>query len=488
MSFKKCKIVSSDPVESSGFSSIKNQYHSLKKRNFFSGIFLGALALSCIIGISVVTFAHLPSFHFDFLSLPFGGGASLFKEVTGSEKGKINILLTGIGGGVHEGGDLTDTIMLASLNSDAKTVSLLSIPRDLYIAYPRSGVGKINETYRRSLKATGTPTLAMQEFGEKIREITGEKVDHYLNVDFDGFVKFIDLLGGVEIDVPSDLVDTQYPSGEDMAYMTFSIKKGHQTLDGETALKYARSRHSTSDFDRSLRQQLVIKAIKEKLLSLDYITSPSKMRALYYAVNSHIQTDLDMGQLLSIALFGKDLPSENILSFNLNDSCFQGLAFCERGGFLYTPMRDLFGGASVLLPDGATPGHLGAYTEISKFANLIFNYPGMFLERPEINIVNSTKVSGIANKIAVYLKKFGFNVPDKDSIGSTKDPYLKTEVFHTWDDINKTGIDPKSKTLEALSLFFFSPQTAVPTNKYSKYPSPKIEIVVGKDYKLFYGQ
>lgn len=151
-------------------------------------------------------------------------------------------------------------------------------------------------------------------------------------------------------------------------------------------------------------------------------------------------------------------------------------------------MRDLFGGASVLLPDGATPTHLDSYADTSKFSNIVFNYPEMFLENPEITIVNSTKTSGIANKVALYLKKFGFNIPDKDSIGSTKDPYDKTQVFSTWDGENKIGIPPTSKTLEALSLFLFAPQQSVPVNKYSKTPIPKIEIVLGKDYRMIMGE
>jgi hypothetical protein len=151
-------------------------------------------------------------------------------------------------------------------------------------------------------------------------------------------------------------------------------------------------------------------------------------------------------------------------------------------------MRELFGGASVLLPDGATPEHLNSYADTSKFANIIFNYPEMFLENPEISIINSTKNSGIANKIALYLKKFGFNIPDKNSISSTKDLYEKTQIFTTWDSENKIGISPASKTLEALSLFIFAPQQTVSINKYSKTPSPKIEVVLGKDYKTVVGE
>lgn len=120
----------------SHFAALREQYLSLKKRNLVSGILLGFLALSCIVALSFATFTRLPSFHFDFTSLSFGG-ADLFEKVESEQKGKINILLTGMGGEQHEGGDLTDTIILASLNNESKTVTLFSIPRDLYINYPR---------------------------------------------------------------------------------------------------------------------------------------------------------------------------------------------------------------------------------------------------------------------------------------------------------------------------------------------------------------
>ncbi len=458
----------------------------MKKRNAVSAILLGFLGISWVIAVSVATFSGISSFHFNF-SLPFPSKADLFQTVTGTEQDKINILITGIGGGDHDGADLTDTILFASLHAQSKSISLLSIPRDLYVEYPLGGRWKINEIYWRGLRAKQSSTQSMKDLGDKMREITGEKMDYYLSIDFDWFTKFVDLLGGIDVNVEEDLVDKEYPDNN-WGYMTFSIKKGQQTLDGATALKYARSRHSTSDFDRSHRQQLVIKAIKDKLFSLDILTSPTKIKSLYYAIVSHIKTDLTMGQLASLALFGKDIPTANILAFNLNDSCFQWLAYCQRGGFLYTPMRELFGGASVLLPDGATPTHIDAYAETSKFSNIIFNYPEMFLENPEITIINSTKSPGIANTVALYLKKFGFNIPEKDSIGSTKDPYDKTQVFSTWDMENKIGIPPTSKTLEALSLFLFAPQQTVPANKYSKTPSPKIEVILGKDYKMVVGE
>lgn len=98
--------------------------------------------------VSLATFTQLPAFHFDF-SLPFSGKNNLFETISGTEQNKINILVTGIGGGDHDGANLTDTILLTSLHPESKTVSLLSVPRDLYVEYPLGGRGKINEIYMR---------------------------------------------------------------------------------------------------------------------------------------------------------------------------------------------------------------------------------------------------------------------------------------------------------------------------------------------------
>lgn len=136
MSFKKTKISPSDQSESPiNLASFKNRYFATKKRNLISGVLLGILGLSGVVAVSFATFSGLPNFRFD-LPLPLPGKTDLFQTVTGTERNKINILVTGIGGGNHEGADLTDTILLASLHPESKTVSLLSIPRDLYVEYP----------------------------------------------------------------------------------------------------------------------------------------------------------------------------------------------------------------------------------------------------------------------------------------------------------------------------------------------------------------
>lgn len=146
VSFKKTKLHREETTEFP--SSFKKSYFAIKRRNLLSGMLLGFLGIAGVVGVSLATFSHLPNFQFNF-SLPFSAPFDLFETVTGTEPGKINILLTGIGGRGHDGADLTDTILFASLNRDAKTIAMLSIPRDLYVEYPLTGRGKINEIYMR---------------------------------------------------------------------------------------------------------------------------------------------------------------------------------------------------------------------------------------------------------------------------------------------------------------------------------------------------
>jgi hypothetical protein len=154
--------------------------------------------------------------------------------------------------------------------------------------------------------------------------------------------------------------------------------------------------------------------------------------------------------MVSLALIVKELQNNHIFSFNLNDSCFQSVSLCERGGFLYTPQRALFGGAAVLLPDGATPSRVDEYKDIQKYANIVVNYPQIFLENYTVHLVNATKSTGLANKYALMFKKYGFNVPDEKSVWSTKDPYPKSTILYRYDATTKTGVTTESKTLEAL--------------------------------------
>lgn len=119
-------------------------------------------------------------------------------------------------------------------------------------------------------------------------------------------------------------------------------------MDGETALKYARSRKTTSDFDRSERQKLVIKAIKDKALTLGILGNPAKITELIESVRNHLSTNLTIGDLTNIALEFKDIDNKNIISYTINNECNGA---CPPGAYLYQPSMEAFGGEWVVIPE-----------------------------------------------------------------------------------------------------------------------------------------
>ncbi len=285
----------------------------------------------------------------------------------------FNILLTGYGGSGHDGSYLTDTLMLASIDTEAKKVMLISIPRDLWVRFPTDEpdeeyYAKVNSVYQAGLFPENYPGIPEEYQGEDnapslikdtVEEITGLEVDYFVGIDFSGFVKAIDELGGIEVDVERAFSDYAYPAAgkeddlcgrepkptqtEDEAreqrerieamtpeereawenrpveelteeeflkiateepqiafpcrYETLTFEAGPQTMDGETALKFARSRKSLQDggdFNRAARQQRVIKAVTDKVLSVGFIP---RIIPTFDTLADHVRTDMPISQL-----------------------------------------------------------------------------------------------------------------------------------------------------------------------------------------------
>ena len=218
------------------------------------------------------------------------------------EGGSANVLLLGID---RRGGDdwtyRTDTIMVVGLDARAGSAKILSIPRDLHLSIPGYGEDRINTAnvygYLYDFEGGGPGLLR-----DTVEANFGIPVDGYLMFDFRAFQEVIDALGGIEVDVQKPLHDTRYPDprpGDPYAYKTIHFDAGVQHMDGQRALEYARSRMSTSDFDRARRQQLILLAVREKALNLGAIPSwPSLARIVLDAA----KTDLGGGEMLGLAL------------------------------------------------------------------------------------------------------------------------------------------------------------------------------------------
>jgi LCP family protein required for cell wall assembly len=221
--------------------------------------------------------------------------------LSASRDGRINILLLGID---RRGGEdwayRTDTIMVATLDPDTRAAGILSIPRDLQLAIPGHGQDRIN-TANVYGSLRGNPDGGPALLESTIEGSFGIPIDGYLMVDFRAFETIVDTLGGIEVEVPQRLHDTRYPDprpGDPFAYKTIHFEPGLQHMDGRQALEYARSRMSTSDFDRAKRQQLVLLAIRQKALSPSAIPRWPKLATA--AIDS-IRTDLSTNELLTLA-------------------------------------------------------------------------------------------------------------------------------------------------------------------------------------------
>lgn len=375
------------------------------------------------------------------------------QQLQTDNNGDTNILVVGVGGAEHEGPYLTDSIMVVNLkNNGNPAVGMLSVPRDLYVSVPGLGSGKINAIYTLALNKFAARTgevintngeippsaheEAMNALKSTVENVTGMDIQYTVRIDFKGFVDLVDMVGGIDVDVPANFIDREYPDNN-YGYTTFFLRAGQQTLDGQTALKYARSRHSTSDFDRAMRQQIILKALQTKLISRDILTNPNQLQRIYMSLSSNVTTDLSWREILRLAGYAAKLPHENIASAVLSDDP------TAPGGVLYDPDRAAFGGAAVLLPKGATASNPNYYKEVQLFTYMFFHNTSFFANPPHVLILNGTmvsgrRVSGIATLASNLFGKYGVKVESGNAPAGVSLPET-TFFFYNKDDEARNG-------------------------------------------------
>ena len=316
-------------------------------------------------------------------------------------KDRLNILLLGVGGEGHEGAQLTDTIILASVDLKAKKVALLSIPRDL--AYPLGGgrfekINSVQAYFERDYPGEGA-TRTAQAFATLLEM----PIDHVVRIDFNGFADFINALGGIDVNIERTFTDPQYPTEND-GWMTISFKKGPQHLDGSNTLRYVRSRHGNngegSDFARSRRQQIVLLAIREKLLRLDTLGDPRKLAALYSAVTTHLQSDLSPWEAMKLAPLFKDFSTKDLTMRVLDDQPNHELVAANvNGAFMLFPRK----------PDWSEIRDI-AQNPFSSSSTETVSTPEPIVLKSKIEVKNGTLRTGFAAQIAAMLERDGYEV------------------------------------------------------------------------------
>lgn len=402
---------------------------------------------------------------------------STSKELKGEENDRINILLLGMGGQGHDGAYLTDTMILASLKPSTKQVALVSIPRDL--TAPVSGWRKINNINANA--EAKNPGSGGEITSQAIGELFQIPVDYYIRADFNGFVRIIDELGGIEVNVENTFDDYSYPieGQEDNPnyYARFEhlhIEKGLQSMNGSLALKYARSRHAYgsegSDFARARRQQLVLEAVKDKLLSRQTLLNPVMVGKLINEFSQNISTNLSAWEMLRFWDLFKNTDRSQITNKVLSDA---------PDGFLVSTKGD--DGAYILVP------RTGNFTEIVNMVNGIFDEATTTektrsitysKESTKVTINNGTWITGLASQTAAKLANYQFKVIATGN--AAQRDYDQTVVYDLSGGQKEEALRVLKKTIGA-ELATDSPAWLEEYKTYSTSSRPDLIIILGTD-------
>jgi polyisoprenyl-teichoic acid--peptidoglycan teichoic acid transferase len=308
---------------------------------------------------------------------------------------RINILLLGLDYGEwdspdREGPPRTDTMILVSVDTEAKTAGILSIPRDLWVDIPGMvRPNKINAAYRFGEHYNlpgGGPGLAMKT----VEQLLGVPVDYYLQMDFYAFERVIDELGGVVLEVQEEIkVHRLAPNGSTI------LEPGKHLLDGPTALAYARNRSTSGgDFARAERQQQVMLAIRDKALKLD--TLPRlilKAPILYREVNSGVKTNLSLDRMIRLAWLAQSISPENIQKGLIGPGqVMDGMSEDGQAILLPVPNQIQYLVNQILMPTPAKPPDITQR---------------MQAEEARLSIVNASGFENLGRLTAAYLESQG---------------------------------------------------------------------------------
>lgn len=372
-------------------------------------------------------------------------------HLDGEKNDRINLLLLGIGGEGHEGPQLTDTIIFASYQPSTEKLGLMSLPRDMSVPIPGHGYQKVNHAnaFGEVEYQGGGPALAREVIGN----VLNQKIQYDVRIDFEGFAKLIDDIGGIDVFVDRTFTDPQYPShGKENAscgilmdqadatiteespvppastdyscrFEILAFEEGWTHLDGQTALKFVRSRHGTngesSDFARSARQQKVLLAVKDKVFSISTILNPSRLSNILDTLKQNISTNMEISEILRFARAVKKMEADQITHQVIDASETSPLyATTLNGAFVLLPKNDDWN------PLQKIAEHIFvAPSDQSRFTQVSEKKPAF----AKIEIQNGTTVSGLAFRASQLLDGQGFEVTKVDNAVSRD--YTHTVIY-----------------------------------------------------------
>jgi len=356
----------------------------------------------------------------------------------------------------------TDTMMLLTLNPQAQTVGLLSLPRDLWVPIPGQGITtKINMAYVIG-EEYNYPGGGAQMAMDTVSSFVGRPVEYYVRVNFHGFTAIVDLIGGIDLVVPTTIHDEEYPTA-DYGVETFHLDAGPQHLDGETALKYVRTRNGDDDYERARRQQQVIQAIAEKVMRADMIpTLLPKLPTLFYTMRSAIDTNIPMARQLELAQYVSNASDHNLRRLVLDDR-YGEETYSEEGAWILFPNRERIRAELERFFDDAPPG---SETDVAS-ASIDPHWV-------RVEVLNGTGQPGVAARTRDLLQARGWQVVAIDDAD-------RSDYDHTL--IVNYGAPPSLVERMGAELATQSTPTSLSLDRLTSVGTAPVDvrIVVGRD-------
>ncbi len=422
-----------------------------------------------------------------------GGGFERESADVDQSDSQINILL--LGSDERIDGDeppRTDTMLLVTLDLRRKTAGMISLPRDLWVPIPSYNLtSKINTAYAIG-EQRGYEFGGAQLAKDTVSSFIGQPVQYFVQADFNGFVRFIDEIGGVTVNVPQTIHDSEYPTA-DYGFQTFYLEAGLRTLDGQTALKYARTRNMDSDYGRAARQQQLISAIVDKVFSADMV--PTLIARAPQLVNStwgSVRTDMPLATAAEIASYVRSNSFE--LRTLVLDDRYGEETYSENGAWILLPNRDLIRPelkaffSPEVAPNGAAaaaaspveplspvqPAPRGAReadsTELLA-AEIGANVRVMAAREARLEILNGTDRPGVAAQARRHLEANGWRVV---AIGDAdRSDYQRTLLVNY--NTDETLVRELGRQLNLTASLYSIPGLLIPE-------STDLRIVIGEDF------
>jgi polyisoprenyl-teichoic acid--peptidoglycan teichoic acid transferase len=366
--------------EPNGDTTLKEPIESEKPKRPVKKVVLWTISIILLIGIFTGGWVAWKLLANEVKVFGWGGLFSLLHKtkLKGEDEGHVNILLAGNSAddANHGGATLTDSIMIVSVNTKAKTAFMLSVPRDLYVNIPGNGYAKINEAYQDGEQGKfdepGYPKGGMGLLEKTVSQNFGITFHYYALVDYAAVRDAVNAVGGINVTITSSDPRGLYDPSPDLNNNRLPLVKlpnGVNKLNGTQALALARARgnsygsygYATSDFQRTKNQQAILVALKDKAISTGTLANPVKLGQLFDSIGNNVNTDMTLGEARRGYDIGKDIKNSDIKSVGLND---------VDGKNLFTSYRTRLGQSALIPRNGVDD-----FDEIKSLVQTLLNPP-----------------------------------------------------------------------------------------------------------------